>query len=67
MKTKREIAMNNSIRQLCVMQEEYMANKNLDLDSRINTVRYLEDVKVKLSKILSSAWKLFFPQMTGNN
>lgn len=53
MKTKREIAMNNSIRQLCVMQEEYMANKNLDLDSRINTVRYLEDVKVKLSKILS--------------
>lgn len=52
MKTKREIAMNNSIRQLCVMQEEYMANKNLDLDSRINTVRYLEDVKVKLSKIL---------------
>jgi len=54
MKTKREIAMNNSIRQLCVMQEEYMANKNLDLDSRINTVRYLEDVKVKLSKILSN-------------
>lgn len=53
MKTKREIAMNNSIRQLCVMQEEYMANKNLDLDSRINTVRYLEEVKVKLSKILS--------------
>ena len=53
MKTKREIAMNNSIRQLCVMQEEYKANKNLDLDSRINTVRYLEDVKVKLSKILS--------------
>ena len=53
MKTKREIALNNSIRQLCVMQEEYMANKNLDLDSRINTVRYLEDVKVKLSKILS--------------
>lgn len=53
MKTKREIAMNNSIRQICVMQEEYMANKNLDLDSRINTVRYLEDVKVKLSKILS--------------
>lgn len=53
MKTKREISMNNSIRQICVMQEEYMANKNLDLDSRINTVRYLEDVKVKLSKILS--------------
>lgn len=53
MKTKREIAMNNSIRQICVMQEEYMANKNLDLDSRINTVKYLEEVKVKLSKILS--------------
>ena len=30
-----------------------MSNKSLDLDSRINTVRYLEDVKVKLSKILS--------------
>ena len=53
MKTKREIAMNNSIRQLCVMQEEYTANIILDLDSRINTVSYLEDVKVKLSKILS--------------
>lgn len=53
MKTKREVALNNSIRQLCTMQEEYMSNKSLDLDSRINTVKYLEDVKVKLSKILS--------------
>ncbi len=53
MKTKREVALNNSIRQLCTMQEEHMSNKSLDLDSRINTVKYLEDVKVKLSKILS--------------
>ena len=53
MKTKREVPLNNSIRQLCTMQEEYMSNKSLDLDSRINTVKYLEDVKVKLSKILS--------------
>lgn len=53
MKTKKQISLNNSIRQLNTMQEEYMANKSLDLDSRINTVKYLEDVKVKLSKILS--------------
>ncbi len=53
MKTKKQISLNNSIRQLSTMQEEYMSNKSLDLDSRINTVRYLEDVKVKLSKILS--------------
>lgn len=53
MKTKKQISLNNSIRQLSTMQKEYMSNKSLDLDSRINTVRYLEDVKVKLSKILS--------------
>lgn len=53
MKTKKELAISSSIRQSHIMQEEFMSNKNLDLDSRINTVRYLEDVKVKLSKILS--------------
>ena len=53
MKTKKQISLNNSIRQLSTMREEYMSNKSLDLDSRINTVRYLEDVKVKRSIILS--------------
>ena len=34
------------------MQEEFMANKNLDLDSRINVVKYLEEVKSNISNIL---------------
>ena len=45
MKTKKQISLNNSIRQLNTMQEEYMSNKSLDLDSRINVVKYLEQVK----------------------
>lgn len=35
------------------MQEEYMANKSLDLDSRINVVKYLEQVKSNISNILN--------------
>lgn len=53
MKTKKEIAANNSIRQLNTMQEEYMSNKSLDLDSRINVVKYLEQVKSNISNILN--------------
>lgn len=55
MKTKREVALNNSIRQLCAMQEEYMANKSLDLDSRINVVKYLEEVKSNINKVLNNS------------
>ena len=54
MKTKREVALNNSIRQLCAMQEEYMANKSLDLDSRINVVKYLEEVKNNITTVLNN-------------
>ena len=53
MKTKKQISLNNSIRQLNTMQEEYMANKSLDLDSRINVVKYLEQVKSNISNILN--------------
>lgn len=53
MKTKKQISLNNSIRQLNTMQEEYMANKSLDLDSRINVVKYLEQVKNNISNILN--------------
>lgn len=53
MKTKKQISLNNSIRQLNTMQEEYMANKSLDLDSRINVVKYLEQVKATLVNILN--------------
>ena len=53
MRTKKQIIINNNIQQLSIMQEEFMSNKSLDIDSRINVVRYLKDVKVKLSKILS--------------
>lgn len=55
MKTKREVALNNNIRQLCAMQEEYMANKSLDLDSRINVVKYLEEVKSNINKVLNNS------------
>lgn len=53
MKTKKQISLINSIRQLSTMQEEYMANKSLDLDSRINVVKYLEQVKNNISNILN--------------
>ena len=53
MKTKKQISLNNSIKQLNTMQEEYMANKSLDLDSRINVVKYLEQVKNNISNILN--------------
>lgn len=53
MKTRREVAISNSIRQLSIMQEEYMSNKSLDLDSRINVVKYLEEVKSNINKVLS--------------
>lgn len=53
MKTKREVALNNSIRQLSTMQEEYMSNKILELDIRINVVKYLEQVKNNISNILN--------------
>mgnify|MGYP005802361297 FL=1 len=53
MKTKKQISLNNSIRQLNTMQEEYMSNKSLDLDSRINVVKYLEQVKNNISNILN--------------
>ena len=44
MKTKRELAISNSIRQLHIMQEEFMSNKSLDLDSRINVVKLLMSI-----------------------
>lgn len=53
MKTKKQITLNNTIKQLSIMQEEYMANKSLDLDSRINVVKYLEQVKSNINKLLS--------------
>ena len=53
MKTKKQISLNNSIRQLNTMQEEFMSNKSLDLDSRINVVKYLEQVKSNISNILN--------------
>lgn len=54
MKTKKQISLNNSIRQLNTMQEEYMANKSLDLDSRINVVKYLEEVKNNIITVLTN-------------
>lgn len=54
MKTKRELAISNSIRQLSTMQEEYMSNKSLDLDSRINVVKYLEEVKNNIITVLTN-------------
>ena len=53
MKTKKQISLNNSIRQINTMKEEYMSNKSLDLDSRINVVKYLEQVKNNISNILN--------------
>ena len=53
MKTKKQITLNNSIRQLSTIQKEYMSNKSLDLDSRINVVKYLEQVKSNISNILN--------------
>ena len=55
MKTKKQISLNNSIRQLSTMQEEYMSNKSLDLDSRINVVKYLEEVKSNINKVLNNS------------
>ena len=54
MKTKRELAISNSIRQLHIMQEEFMSNKSLDLDSRINVVKYLEEVKNNIITVLTN-------------
>ena len=54
MKTKRELAISNSIRQLHTMQEEFMSNKSLDLDSRINVVKYLEEVKNNITTVLNN-------------
>lgn len=54
MKTKREVAISNSIRQLHIMQEEFMSNKSLDLDSRINVVKYLEEVKNNITTVLNN-------------
>ena len=54
MKTKRELAISNSIRQLHIMQEEFMSNKSLDLDSRINVVKYLEEVKNNITTVLNN-------------
>ncbi len=54
MKTKRELAISNSIRQIHNMQEEFMSNKNLDLDSRINVVKYLEEVKNNITTVLNN-------------
>lgn len=54
MKTKKELAISNSIRQLHIMQEEFMSNKNLDLDSRINVVKYLEEVKNNITTVLNN-------------
>ena len=51
----KKVALNNNIRQLCAMQEEYMANKSLDLDSRINVVKYLEEVKSNINKVLNNS------------
>lgn len=54
MKTKKELEISSSIRQLHIMQEEFMSNKNLDLDSRINVVKYLEEVKNNITTVLNN-------------
>ena len=54
MKTKKELAISSSIRQSHIMQKEFMSNKNLDLDSRINVVKYLEEVKNNITTVLNN-------------
>ena len=39
------------------MQEEFMSNKSLDLDSRINVVKYLEEVKNNITTVLNNNTK----------